>query len=211
MTSGKTQASIAVVGTGYWGKNLVRNFHDLGALHSVCDSQADVAGAMLEQYPGVGQVDAYSEILQNPGIAGVAIATPAPIHGSLVREALYADKDVFVEKPLCLSEAEGAELTELARDRGRILMVGHLLWYHPAVLKLKELVATGELGRVEYLYSNRLNMGKLRREESVLWSFAPHDVSVILGLLDDMPESVQAQGGNFLHRQIADTTVSLLN
>ncbi|GMQ82655.1 MAG: Gfo/Idh/MocA family oxidoreductase [Rhodothermia bacterium] len=211
MASGKTQPSIAVVGTGYWGKNLVRNFHNLGVLHSVCDSQVDVAGAMLEQYPGVTQIDAYSDILQNSEIAGVAIATPAPTHGSFVREALYADKDVYVEKPLCLSEAEGAELTELARDRGRILMVGHLLWYHPAVLKLKELVATGELGRVEYLYSNRLNMGKLRREESVLWSFAPHDVSVILGLLDDMPESVQAQGGNFLHQQIADTTVSLLN
>jgi len=211
MTSGNSQASIAVVGTGYWGKNLVRNFHDLGVLHSVCDSQTDVVDRILEQYEGVGWVDAYSDILQNPEIAGVAIATPAPTHGTFVREALYADKDVYVEKPLCLSESEAAELTELARERGRILMVGHLLWYHPAVLALKELVATGELGRVEYLYSNRLNMGKLRREESVLWSFAPHDVSVILGLLDDMPDSVQAQGGNFLHQQIADTTVSLLN
>jgi UDP-2-acetamido-3-amino-2,3-dideoxy-glucuronate N-acetyltransferase len=211
MTTGKTQVSIAVVGTGYWGKNLVRNFHSLGALHSVCDSQPELAASMLEQYPGIGQVDAYSEILQNPEIVGVAIATPAPTHASFVREALYADKDVYVEKPLCLSETEAAELTDLARERGRILMVGHLLWYHPAVLKLKELVAAGELGRVEYLYSNRLNMGKLRREESVLWSFAPHDVSVILGLLEDMPESVQTQGGSFLHQQIADTTVSLLN
>jgi UDP-2-acetamido-3-amino-2,3-dideoxy-glucuronate N-acetyltransferase len=211
MTSGKPQASIAVIGTGYWGKNLVRNFHDLGVLHSVCDAQADVVDAMLEKYPDAARVDAYSDILRNPEIAGVAVATPAPTHATFVREALYADKDVYVEKPLCLSESEGAELTELARDRGRVLMVGHLLWYHPAVLKLKELVAGGELGRVEYLYSNRLNMGKLRREESVLWSFAPHDVSVILGLLDDMPESVQAQGGNYLHRQIADTTVSLLN
>ena len=211
MAKGKKQSSIAVVGTGYWGKNLVRNFNDLGVLHSVCDSQADVADAMLDEYPGVAQVDAYSEVLQNPDIAAVAIATPAPTHGTFVREALHAGKDVYVEKPLCLSEAEGSELTALARERGRILMVGHLLWYHPAVLKMKDLIADGELGRVEYLYSNRLNMGKLRREENVLWSFAPHDVSVILGLLEDMPESVQAQGGNFLHRQIADTTVSLLN
>ena len=211
MTSVKPGACIAVVGTGYWGKNLVRNFHDLGVLHSVCDSQMEVAGEMLKQYPGVRKIDAYSEILRDDDINGVAIATPAPTHASFVREALGAGKDVYVEKPLCLSEAEGVELTRLAREGSRILMVGHLLWYHPAVLKLKELVASGELGRVEYVYSNRLNMGKLRREENVLWSFAPHDVSVILGLLDDMPESVQAQGGNFLHQQIADTTVSLLN
>ena len=211
MTSTKRPAAIAVVGTGYWGKNLVRNFHDLGVLHGVCDSQADAVRAMTDQYPGVRQVDAYTEILLDDDVSGVAIATPAPTHASFVREALSADKDVYVEKPLCLSEAEGIELTKLARDRGRILMVGHLLWYHPAVLKLKELVATGELGRVEYIYSNRLNMGKLRREENVLWSFAPHDVSVILGLLDDMPDSVQAQGGNYLHQKIADTTVSLLN
>jgi len=211
MTSDKRRDCIAVVGTGYWGKNLVRNFHNLGALHSVCDSQADVVGAMLEQYPDVRKVDAYSEVLRDDDVAGVAIATPAPTHASFVREALIAGKDVYVEKPLCLSEGEGAELTQLARDHGRILMVGHLLWYHPAVLELKRLVASGALGRVEYVYSNRLNMGKLRREENVLWSFAPHDVSVILGLLDEMPESVQAQGGNYLHQKIADTTVSLLN
>jgi UDP-2-acetamido-3-amino-2,3-dideoxy-glucuronate N-acetyltransferase len=117
---------------------------------------------------------------------------------------------VYVEKPLCLSVEEGQELTRLARDRERILMVGHLLWYHPAVLKLKELIDAGELGRICYIYSNRLNLGKLRREENVLWSFAPHDISVILGLTGEMPESVQAQGGNFLHRSIADTTVTLL-
>ena len=209
MSGGKMKASIAVAGTGGRGKSLVRNLHNLGALHSVFDS--DVADTMLEQYPDIGQVKAFPDILQNPEIAGVAIATPAPTHASLVREALYADKDVYVEEPLCLSEAEGAELAALARERGRILMVGHSLWYHSAVLKLKELVAAGDLGRVEYLYSNRLNTGRPRREKHVLWSFAPHDVSVILGLLDDMPESVQAQGGDFLHRQIADTTVTLLD
>ena len=121
-------------------------------------------------------------------------SAPAETHGALVREALLAGKDVFVEKPLCLSETEGQELIRLAEERNKILMVGHLLWYHPVLLRLKALVNNGDLGRIRYIYSNRLNMGKLRREENVLWSFAPHDVSVILGLVEEMPESVQAQG-----------------
>ncbi len=202
---------IAVIGTGYWGRNLVRNFHMLGCLHTVCDNDPETLANFLSQYPGVEGTSAYGDVLANEAIQSVAIATPAHTHGVLVRKALLADKDVFVEKPLCLSVEEATELTALAKERGKVLMVGHLLWYHPAVLKLKELVASGELGRIDYIYSNRLNMGKLRREENVLWSFAPHDVSVILGLLGDQPKSVQAQGGAFLHREIADTTVTLLN
>lgn len=122
-----------------------------------------------------------------------------------------AGKDVYVEKPLCLSEKEGRELTDLAAEKNLILMVGHLLWYHPAVVMLKSLITQGALGKILYLYSNRLNLGKLRREENVLWSFAPHDISVILGLLDEMPDRIQAQGGNYLHRQIADVTISALS
>ena len=107
--------------------------------------------------------------------------------------------------------AEGERLTALADEKNRVLMVGHLLWYHPVVRKLKELIDTGELGRILYIYSNRLNLGKLRREENVLWSFAPHDISLILGLLGEMPDHVQAQGGNYLHQEIADVTVSILS
>ncbi|MBF0192599.1 MAG: Gfo/Idh/MocA family oxidoreductase [Magnetococcales bacterium] len=202
---------VAVVGAGYWGKNLVRNFHQLGALQAICDEDPDNLAALTRQYPGVGGHLAYSEILANPEIQGVVIATPATTHAQMVQNALLADKDVFVEKPLCLSETEGAKLNQLAIDRGRILMVGHLLWYHPAVLKLKELVNDGELGQLRTIYSNRLNMGKLRREENVLWSFAPHDISIILGLTEEMPTTVIARGGNYLHRQIADSTVSLLS
>ncbi|MBI5557288.1 MAG: Gfo/Idh/MocA family oxidoreductase [Deltaproteobacteria bacterium] len=205
------EKNIAVIGTGYWGKNLARNFHGLGALHTICEKNLDTLRLFAAQYPDVRTVSAYTEVLKSPEIKGVAIATPAPTHALLAREAILAGKDVYVEKPLCLSEKEGAELNELARDKGRILMVGHLLWYHPAVLKLKELVDGGALGRIQYIYSNRLNLGKLRREENVLWSFAPHDISVILGLVDEMPESIRAQGGNFLHQKIADTTLTLLN
>jgi len=202
---------IAVIGAGYWGKNLVRNFHALKALGMIVDPSPLIQERMVQDYPGVKVTGAYAEALNDSEISGVAIATPAETHGAMIREAILAGKDVYVEKPLCLSESEGKELIHLAGEKKRILMVGHLLWYHPALLKLKELVQQGELGRIRYIYSNRLNMGKLRSEENVLWSFAPHDVSVILGLLEEMPESVHAQGGNYLHQKIADVTVTLLS
>lgn len=202
---------MAVVGTGYWGKNLVRNFHALGVLHSICDTDADRLESWKEAFPDVRRVLGFSEILGDSEIRAVAIATPAETHGNLVREAILAGKDVYVEKPLCLSVDEGREIVGLAKRHQRVLMVGHILWYHPAVLKLKALADQGELGRIQYIYSNRLNIGKIRREENILWSFAPHDISVILGLLQEMPEQVQSQGGNYLHQRIADTTVSLLS
>ncbi|MFH1090963.1 MAG: Gfo/Idh/MocA family oxidoreductase [Pseudomonadota bacterium] len=202
---------IAVVGTGYWGKNLVRNFYQLGALRTICDTNHTTLDLILKDYPGVRRAGSLVEVLNDPEVLGVAVATPAETHGQLVRECLLAGKDVLVEKPICLSAREGERLAALAREKARILMVGHLLWHHPAVVKLKELIETGDLGKILYIYSNRLNLGRLRREENVLWSFAPHDVSLILGLLGEMPESIQAQGGNYLHQQIADVTVSTLS
>ncbi|OQX07947.1 MAG: oxidoreductase [Desulfobulbaceae bacterium A2] len=212
-TRAKNQAgatNIAVIGAGYWGKNLVRNFHALGALAMVVEPNSDIQERMKLEYPGTHVTDSYQNAMAEEKVRGVAIATPAETHGALIREAILAGKDVYVEKPLCLSEDEAADLIHLADEHGRILMVGHLLWYHPVLLHLKEMIRQGELGRVRYIYSNRLNMGKLRREENVLWSFAPHDVSVILGLLEEMPETVQAQGGNYLHQRIADVTVTML-
>lgn len=208
---GQTLPQVAVVGAGYWGKNLVRNFNELHALGAICDSDGDTLRILGEQYPGRRIISSYAEVLKDDTIDAVAIATPAELHADLVKEALLAGKDVFVEKPLCLSVFTGKTLVALAREKGRMLMVGHLLWYHPAILKLKELIDVGELGRIQYIYSNRLNLGKIRREENILWSFAPHDISVILGLIGQMPESIQAQGGNYLHQEIADVTVSLLS
>ena len=202
---------VAVVGTGYWGKNLVRNFYELQALAAICDQDDTSLQAIAEKYPCPKVTNSYGDVLTDSGIQGVVIATPAETHAAMVREALLAGKDVFVEKPLCLSVEEGRALVELARERRRVLMVGHLLWYHPAVLKLKQLIEEGELGRIHYIYSNRLNLGKIRREENILWSFAPHDISVILGLVGELPTDVQTQGGNYLHPNIADVTVSLLS
>ena len=186
---------IACIGAGYWGKNLVRNFTDLGVLAWVCDSDPLRRAQLAAAYPIAQFTDAVDHILTDPEVAGVAIATPAETHSELARRALLAGKDVLVEKPLSLSIEEGRQLVALACERQRVLMVGHLLWYHPAVLKLRELVEEGELGRIQYIYSQRLNLGKIRREENILWSFAPHDISVILGLVGEMPDVIQARGG----------------
>jgi UDP-2-acetamido-3-amino-2,3-dideoxy-glucuronate N-acetyltransferase len=202
---------IACVGAGYWGRNLVRNFNELGALAWVCDAGASTRTTISQRLPQVRCTGSVDEVLADRELEGVVIATPAETHASLARRALEAGKDVLVEKPLCLGLDEGKELVALAERNGRVLMVGHLLWYHPAVLKLREMVRAGELGRIQYIYSNRLNLGRIRREENILWSFAPHDVSVILGLLSEMPENVLAQGGNYLHQKIADVTVTLFS
>jgi UDP-2-acetamido-3-amino-2,3-dideoxy-glucuronate N-acetyltransferase len=203
--------NIACIGAGYWGKNIVRNFSDLGALLCVCEQDPGKRQHLATMHPKVRFTETIDCVLTDPEVGGVAIATPAETHGELVRRALLAGKDVLVEKPLCLSVREGQKLVALASERRRVLMVGHLLWYHPAVLRLKELVDAGELGRIQYIYSNRLNLGKIRREENILWSFAPHDISVILGLVGEMPNAIDAHGGNYLHDRIADVTLSFLS
>jgi UDP-2-acetamido-3-amino-2,3-dideoxy-glucuronate N-acetyltransferase len=204
------ERNIAVVGCGYWGKNLVRNFAELGALHTICDA----APEKLEDYRSLNpqlntEID-YQRVLADKEIQGIVIATPAASHYPMAKEALLSDKDVFVEKPLALTVRDGEELVKLAEEKNKILMVGHLLEYHPAVVKLKELVDKGELGRINYIYSNRLNLGKFRTEENILWSFAPHDISVILLLLGEMPQEISAHGGYYLHQDIADVTLTTL-
>lgn len=202
------QANIAVVGHGYWGKNHVRNFHALGALRMVCDPAPDRRELIHSQYPDVTTASNIAQVLCNEDIEGVVLATPAETHYSLARQCLMAGKDVLVEKPLALNVRDGKRLIDLAREQGRIIMVGHILEYHPALLKLKALVDEGRLGRLQYIYSNRLNLGKVRREENILWSFAPHDVAVLLRLLDEMPLTVAAVGGTYLQERISDVTVS---
>ena len=200
--------NLAVVGMGYWGRNLVRNFHELGALGVVCDSNSAIEATLKERYEKVEYCREYAAVLANPEILGVALATPAVTHFDLAKAALEAGKDVYVEKPLAIEVRQGQELVDLARQQGRILMVGHILRYHPAVLKLHELIRNGSLGRIQCLYSNRLNIGKIRTEENILWSFAPHDISVMLALLDEVPCRVSSQGGAYLNRNVFDMTMS---
>lgn len=206
----RKKINIAVIGSGYWGKNLVRNFFEIGALKWICDQSEAALSCFKNKYKGVKTTADCSEILASSTVDGVVIATPAETHYKLAKKALEAGKHVYVEKPLVLDEKDAAELIDLAQQRGRILMVGHLLHYHKAFIKLKELVLSGELGRINYIYSNRLNLGKIRREENILWSFAPHDISMILALTGELPESVMATGGNYLHQKIADVTTTYL-
>lgn len=198
--------NIAVLGTGFWGKNLVRNFAALGTLRVVCDADADRLKTIAEQYAGVAATMSVADVLTDRTIDAVVIATPAATHVGLAREALLAGKDVFVEKPLALTAGDAASLVELAAEHSRILMVGHLLEYHPAVLKMLEFIRTGKLGKVQHLFSNRLNFGRFRSEENILWSFAPHDVSIFLMFMGEMPTVVHCNGAAFINPAIADIT-----
>ncbi len=201
--------TVAVIGCGYWGKNLVRNFAQLGALSMVVDSTEAGRETARTLAPTVPLAADVAEIWASD-IPAVVIATPAETHYDIAKAALLAGKDVYVEKPLSLNYDHAAELVQLAAERSRILMVGHVLEYHPAIVALQELVRRGELGKVRYIYSNRLSLGKIRREENILWSFAPHDIAIILRMLDAMPFQVVATGGNYIQANIADVTLTNL-
>ena len=207
----KTQPpKVCVAGIGHWGKNLARNFHSLQGLGAICETDPVRLEAAVANYPGVASFSSLREALTDPALQAVAIATPAAQHYAMGMQVLEAGKDAFVEKPLCLEREDGERMVEAARSHGRLLMVGHLLRYHPAILKIQELLAAGVLGAIEYIYANRLAMGKIRQEENALWSFAPHDVSVILALMGQAPVQVSATGGAYLQPNIADITVSNL-
>ena len=204
----KVKRNVAVVGVGYWGKNLVRNFYDLGALAALCDAAKAVETEYGQRYEGVKFYTEFGAVLSDPAITAVALATPAVTHYQMAKAALESGKDVLVEKPLSIDVKHGEELVRIAGARGRVLMVGHILQYHPAVLKLQQLIRDGALGKINYLYSNRLNIGKIRAEENILWSFAPHDISVMLSLLNEMPSRVSCKGGAYLNQDVADVTLS---
>ena len=203
--------AIAVLGCGYWGQNLVRNFHQLGALRLVCDPVEACRLRARQVAPSTEVVSSFTAVFARPDVDAVVLATPAETHYSLAIDAMRAGKHVLVEKPLALDYRQGLEMEAVARKYNRILMVGHLLEYHPAVLKLRALIADQTLGRVNYIYSNRLNFGKIRVEENALWSFAPHDIAVILRLFGALPIEVTCVGGSYLTPNLADVTVSCLH
>jgi UDP-2-acetamido-3-amino-2,3-dideoxy-glucuronate N-acetyltransferase len=202
--------AVGVIGLGQWGRNLIRNMAALGAARAMCDPDPSTRATLAAQYREVPALAEPEAIFADPAIEAVMIATPAVTHGALVRAALAAGKHVFVEKPMCLDIAEAEELANLAVRANRLLMVGHLLLYHPAFTSLQASIAAGQLGRLRYIYSNRASLGRIRRDENALWSFAPHDVSMILALAGALPERVIATGGAFLSTGIADTTLSHL-
>jgi UDP-2-acetamido-3-amino-2,3-dideoxy-glucuronate N-acetyltransferase len=204
------EKNIALIGLGYWGKNIFRNLVELGVLHTACDSNPDIINEYKLKFPFINFTTSVEKVINDPEIKAVMIATPAATHYELAKETILSHKDVFVEKPLALTVKEGEELVEMAERNGSILMVGHVLQYHPAIEKLKEIISKGELGKIQYIYSNRLNIGKFRTEENILWSFAPHDISLILSLIGDDPINVKAFGGDYLNSGIYDITLMWL-
>jgi predicted dehydrogenase len=203
---GGFMVDVAVVGAGAWGKNHVRVFSQLPKvrLKYICDNDPAKLGSMRKAYPQSSAVEDIRPILQDPGVKGVIVASSAASHYSLARDLLMADRDVLVEKPMSLNSKDAAELLEIAEKRKRILMVGHLLLYHPVVDRLKGMVTSGEIGKIYYLYTQRVNLGVIRHDENALLSFAPHDLSVILYLLEEDPVVVSAHGESYIQKGIED-------
>ncbi len=210
MTPRPGTPGVVVVGAGGWGKNHVRNFHGLGALKGICDRDEALLASHAETYPGVKASSDLRTFLDDDDIGAAVVATDAPSHASVALELLRAGKDVLVEKPLSLGSEDASALVQMARAKGRMLMVGHLLLYHPAVIRLKGLIDSGELGEVLYVVCRRLNLGVVRRDENAWWSLAPHDISVANFLLDAEPVAVAAHGGVFLQEGIEDVVFGTL-
>jgi predicted dehydrogenase len=201
---------IGVVGLNYWGPNLVRNFDGLAELAWLCDLDGERLSTLGARYPHARTTDSFEEMLADETLDAVVVATPVPSHHPLAKEALEADKHVFVEKPPAMRAAEMDELVRIAAERDRVLMPGHLLLYHPGVVKLKSLIASGELGDVLCVYGNRVNLGIVRSNENALWSLGVHDLSVILYLLDEDPELATAQGSWSIHEGVQDVVFCFL-
>ena len=205
--------SIAVVGAGGWGKNLIRNYYQLpeSTLKMVCDLDANKLKQMQGLYPGITTSTSYDDVLADPDVEGVVIATTGETHFNLCLQALDAGKDVYVEKPFTLRASEAEMLVSKADQLGRIIMVGHLLEYHPIVNRIKDMINSGELGDIYYMYSQRLNLGTVREDENALWNFAPHDISVILYLLNKEVVDVAARGQSYLRKGVEDVVFLSIN
>jgi len=203
-------AAVAQVGLGYWGPNLARNFAELARLVWLCDQDEERLARSAARFGPERTTARYDDLLDDPEVEAVVISTPVPTHHELARRALEAGKHVFVEKPMALSAADAEELVALAEERDRVLLPGHLLLYHPGVQKLKELVDTGELGSVLYVYGNRQNLGQIRQDENALGSLGAHDLSVILHLVGEEPVEVWARGESFLKPGVEDVVFCYL-
>ncbi len=207
MQSLKLGLKLGLIGGGYWGKNLIREFNKIGFLDTICEINPLLIAQYKNDYPYLNITNNYTDMLNK--VDAVCVSLPAEMHYKFAREALLMNKDVYVEKPITLNVDEAEDLVKLAKEKNRILMVGHLLHYHPAVEKIKEILPS--LGKIKQITANRLNLGIFRTHENVLWSFAPHDISVILNLLgDNIPYKVQCTGNSSLTKDIHDITNSIM-
>ena len=201
---------LAQVGIGQWGKNLLRNFAELADVTWLCDADPQRLAEFGARHPSARTTQQLDQVLADESLDGVVVATPVPTHYELSKRALEAGKHVFVEKPPAMHGAEMEELCELAEERNLVLMPGHLLLYHPGVVKLKQLVDSGELGDVLCVYGNRQNLGTIRLHENALWSLGVHDLSVLLYLVDEEPSELWAHGNAFLNPGVEDVVFCYL-
>ena len=200
---------ICVIGAGYWGKNHIKTCHSLGVLSGVVDSNKEALDEIRINYPNL-DIFPNIESAFNKSFDGFILATPAGTHYELAKRVILNNYDILIEKPMALSTAHAKELVELAQDRNVNIMVGHVLLFHPAIRKIKSIIESGEIGDLQYLYSNRLNLGKIRTEENVFWSLAPHDVAIFQYLTSSNPTSVYAKGSDFIQKNIPDSTITFL-
>jgi predicted dehydrogenase len=207
-----TPVSVGVLGLGYWGPNLARNFDRVAEsdLRWICDASEEARERWAPQFPNARVSGDLDELLADPDLDAVVIAAPVPLHAELALRVLGAGKHCFVEKPLAQSVADAERVVEAAKDAGKVLMVGHLLEYHPGVRKLKEVASSGDLGDIRYIYGNRLNLGKVRPDENALWSLGAHDVSVVLNLAEEEPSNLHAFGESYMNRPVEDVVFCYL-
>jgi len=201
---------VCVVGGGYWGKNHISTLHELGCLGGIVESNQELLNSFAEQYPEVKRFLFLDEALQDNSFLGFTVATPAETHYSLAKQIMEAGKHVLVEKPLTLQKDHAEELVYLSEKNNVNLMVGHVLLFHPAIKKIKNLIDENKIGKLQYIYSNRLNLGQVRTEENVFWSLAPHDIAIFQYFTDLFPEKVYANGSSFLQENIHDSTMTQL-
>ena len=200
--------TVCVIGAGYWGKNHIRTLYELGNLGGIVESNSETLKRFAEQYPDVKGYLSLGDALQDGQFSGFTVATPAETHFPLAKQIMEAGKHVLVEKPLTLQEDHAEELVRLSEENNVNIMVGHVLLFHPAIKKIKGLIDSGKIGKLQYIYSNRLNLGQVRTEENVFWSLAPHDISIFQYFTDAFPEAIHASGSTFLQKGIHDSTLT---
>ena len=198
---------ICVIGAGYWGKNHIKTLYELKSLSGIVESNKVTLQSLLATYPNVKGYTDIKDALEDE-YDGFTIATPAETHFSVAKEIILAGKHLLIEKPMTLSIKDAEELVHLAKLKKINLMVGHVLLFHPAIIKIKEIIENGEIGELQYIYSNRLNLGKVRTEENVFWSFAPHDIAIFQYFTESYPEKIQSAGSNFLQKGIHDSSLT---
>ena len=201
---------ICVVGAGYWGKNHIHTLNELGCLSGIVETNTELLNQFAQQYPNVNGFTSLNDALKNTNFSGFTVATPAKTHFRIAKKIIVAGKHVLVEKPLTLNIKHAKELVNLADENNVNLMVGHVLLFHPAIMKIKELIQKGVIGKLQYIYSNRLNLGQVRTKENVFWSLAPHDISIFQYFIESYPETIYASGSSFLQRGIFDSTIMQL-